>query len=299
MTTHVSAWIAELDRIDRTGVVIGNSMVGKMNLEIVKSYLVGTSLGDLAKRVRWVMAASRRKRHPELSDIYLEGDRIDRVVGRLINDSSNCIDIGCHIGSMLDLFVKLAPRGHHMAFEPIPWKARRLTRKFPSVAVRQMALGDASGEVSFSIDVGRSGYSGLLSHPSRSAWNREIKVPCERLDRLVPADHKVDLIKVDVEGAELLVFRGAQEILRRDHPPLIFESTEGGLSLYGQSTADLFNLLVGEHDYRLFTPRGFLDAAQPLSLDQYDSAHRYPFKAFNFIAIPRAHPILASTSSPN
>jgi FkbM family methyltransferase len=267
-----------------------------MKLEIVKSYLVGTRLGDLAKRMRWMMEAPRRKRNPELSDIYLEGDRIDRVVRRLINESSNCIDIGCHIGSMLDQFVKLAPCGRHMAFEPIPWKARRLTRKFPTVDVKQMALSDSSGEVSFLIDLDRSGYSGILSSKSRTARTREIKVPCERLDRLVSADYKVDLIKIDVEGAETLVFRGARELLHRDRPALIFESTEAGLSMYGLTSTDMFKHLTGEYDYLILTPRGFLEGAHPLNLEEFDSAHRYPFKAFNFIAMPRTHSALTRAS---
>ena len=124
------------------GVVIGNSLVDKMNLEIVKSYLVGTSLGDLAKRLRWVMTAPQRKRHPDCpSSIWRAiASTLD---GRLIHDRP--------IAST-SAVTRLHPRpvretgtaGHHMAFEPVPWKARRLTRKFPGVAVRQMALGDTA-----------------------------------------------------------------------------------------------------------------------------------------------------------
>ncbi len=257
-----------------------------MDLDIVKSYLVGTRLGELAEGVRWIMSAPERKRHPELSDLHQEGSRIKIAVGRLINESSNCIDVGCHVGSMLDLFVKMAPRGHHIAFEPVPWKARWLVRKYPQVQVKQMALSDMTGEVEFSIVLGHSGFSGLATAQSRSQRTREIKVACERLDRLVPADHRVDLLKVDVEGAELMVFRGAEGVLQRDRPPIIFESARDAMTLFGRKPADIFDHLAGQYDYSLFTPRGFLEGAKPLTPEEFDSAHDYPFKAFNFLAIP-------------
>jgi FkbM family methyltransferase len=240
----------------------------------------------LAERVRWIMGAPRRKRHPELSELHAESDRIKQVVRRLVNDSSNCIDVGCHIGSMLDIFVKLAPNGRHMAFEPIPWKAQWLVRKYPRVQVRQMALCDTTGEMEFSIDLAQSGYSGLVTSHARDGRTQVMKVPCEQLDRLVPADHKVDFLKVDVEGAELMVFRGAKELLLRDQPPIIFESTKSNLNMFGQRPADMFDHLVGGHGYSLFTPRGFLEGSPPLDSQQFDSAHSYPFQAFNFIAMP-------------
>jgi FkbM family methyltransferase len=264
-----------------------------INSDTLKSFLIGTPFEGAAKRIRWLIDAPRRMKHPELSDVYHEGERLDQVIRMLVRESSNCIDVGCHLGSVLSLLVKLAPRGRHMAFEPIPWKANRLANKFPGVDVRQMAVGDSSGEVTFHIDLETSGYSGLRTAVSRIGHTRDLTVPCVRLDELVSSERAIDFIKIDVEGAELLVLRGSREFIRRDRPPIVFESTSSALSLYGLSTSELFNHLVQENDYRVFTPRGFLERAEPLSLEQYDRAHQYPFQAFNFVAVPRSHSSLS------
>ncbi len=256
------------------------------NLEILKSHLIGTPFESLAKRIRWAMEAPRRLKHPELMEIYLEDDRLEQVIRRSVSESSNCIDIGCHLGSMLNLLVTLAPRGRHMAFEPIPWKAERLAKKFPTVDVRRVALSDSSGEATFHVSVGKSGFSGLRAHHNGSSRMDEIKTPCERLDQIIPANHKIDFIKVDVEGAELMVFRGARELLQRDRPTLIFESTKSALTIYGLSTRDLFDHLVQENGYKIFSPLGFLESGPSLTYEQYNQAHQFPFKAFNFVAVP-------------
>jgi FkbM family methyltransferase len=257
-----------------------------INLEILKSYLVGTPLEGPAKRIRWLIGTPERMRHPDLIDVFLEGDRVDQIIRRLVHDSSNCIDVGCHIGSVLSLITKLAPRGRHMAFEPVPWKAARLAGRFPGVDVKQMAIGDATGEVTFQFDTQRSGYSGFRTS-GLSTHMREIIVPCERLDQLVPPERKIDFLKIDVEGAELMVLRGAHKLIERDRPPIVFESASSALKLYGLNPADLYGHLVEENGYELFTPRGLLESDQPLNLEQYDRAHHYPFKAFNFVAMPR------------
>ena len=39
---------------------------------------------------------------------------------RIIEPDSNCIDIGCHKGEILNIMLRLAPKGRHAGFEPIP-----------------------------------------------------------------------------------------------------------------------------------------------------------------------------------
>jgi FkbM family methyltransferase len=255
--------------------------------ETIISFLVGTPLEGLAKRIRWLISIPNRRRHPELIDVYCEGDRVDQIIRRVVHESSNCIDVGCHVGSVLSLIVRLAPGGRHMALEPVPWKAARLARKFPGVDVKQMALGETTGEVTFQINTESSGYSGFRTSDS-STHIREVTVPCERLDQLVPPERKIDFLKIDVEGAELMVLRGARKLIERDRPTIVFESARSALNLYSLKPSDMYCHLVEENGYELFTPRGLLENDQPLSVEQYDRAHDYPFKAFNFVAIPRS-----------
>ena len=72
-------------------------------------------------------------------------------------------------------------------------------------------------------------------------------MPCPwcRLDDAVLAEglSRVDLLKVDVEGAELALLRGAKEVLRRHRPLLLLEVNEGSLSRQGSSSAEVLALL--------------------------------------------------------
>lgn len=42
------------------------------------------------------------------------------VMRLVLENNSNCVDVGCHKGEILDEVIKLAPEGLHFAFEPLP-----------------------------------------------------------------------------------------------------------------------------------------------------------------------------------
>ena len=253
------------------------------NLLYLKHSLVRTKFEGLAKSIQSWRGIFRRMRHPELQDIYREPGRIDELMRRRLAADSNCIDVGCHIGSTLSLILKLAPRGRHFAFEPVPQKAQWLTRKFPEVKVFQMALADAKGEVTFHEDVARPGFSGLARGSGSNV--RAIQVQCDRLDDVLPDNYRVNFLKVDVEGAELLVFRGATKTLTSSRPLIVFESGPGGAEKFGFTRRQLFDF-VTEQGYRVYFVQDFLSGAPSIDFNTFEAAHVYPFKAFNFVAAP-------------
>jgi FkbM family methyltransferase len=209
-----------------------------------------------------------------------------RAVQRSLSYSSNCVDIGAHLGSMLSCFLRAAPRGHHIAFEPTPHKARWLRHKFPEVDVRELALSNKTGDAAFFI------YSGFSANPhSRSGNNslrgtpdaRKVIVNCARLDDVLPAEYQVHFIKLDIEGGELDVLRGAALTLERHRPTLMFHSSQSGLAPFGITTLDIFEFLT-KRGYGIFLINDYLDNGKALTFEHFDEAHRYPFKAFRFIA---------------
>ncbi|EDN68012.1 Methyltransferase FkbM [Beggiatoa sp. PS] len=113
--------------------------------------------------------------------------------------------------------------------------------------------------------------------------DKPFKVKCERLDDVVPADRHIDFIKVDVEGGELNVFRGANHLLQRCKPYILFECTQSGLTSFGFKPNDIFNFLTQQH-YSVFLIKDWLDGKEPLNLEKFSLAMQYPFQAFNFIA---------------
>ena len=106
---------------------------------------------------------------------------------------------------------------------------------------------------------------------------------------MVGSDHRVDFLKVVVEGAELAVLRGGEELLRRDRPFLLVECVPVHLERFGDTPAELFEFLTRRHSYALFLIKHVLDGGAPLDLKGFEEALCYPFKAIKFAASPRDH----------
>jgi FkbM family methyltransferase len=82
-----------------------------------------------------------------------------------LNSDSCCIDVGAHEGIWLEQFRRLAPRGRHIAYEPLPQMYEALAEKYPEMDVRNAALSNAAGEASFVHVTDHPGYSGLGDGP--------------------------------------------------------------------------------------------------------------------------------------
>lgn len=245
----------------------------------IKSSLIGTPLEPLALAVRKIAAFPGRICHPELSNIYAEPDYLMPLLQRVLRKNSNCVDCGCHLGSVLNLFIRLAPKGRHVAFEPVPEKCALLVRKFPNVSVHQVALSDTCGTARFEEDTKRSGYSRLSESPE--ADKKSYSVKTVRLDDVIT--NPVDFIKLDLEGGELAALKGAERILRERHPTILFECvSEYGLKQQKIERIDIYDLLH-EYGYNIRTMRGYVKNEYPLTFDQFRQCGIYPFQAFNFV----------------
>src|SRR3954454_15650192 len=166
------------------------------------------------------------------------------LLERVLAEDDDCLDAGAHAGSVLREIVRLAPRGRHVAWEPLPAFAAKLRDQLPGVEVREAALFDRSGERSFTHVLDDPGWSGLGARPVPSGGPTEtFAVRCERLDDALPAGIRPAFLKIDVEGAETQVVRGAERTLL-DHRPLIaFEHGSGSAEDHGTGPGDVHDLL--------------------------------------------------------
>jgi FkbM family methyltransferase len=253
--------------------------VGELKYEAIR-----TPLEQPLLRAREMLQRFRGVRHPELRELFKEDRRIQSVLKKLIGRRSNCLDIGCHFGSMLSAFCRLAPEGHHVGIEAIPHKVRFLRRKFPEVDLLETALSDRADTVTFYVNRLASGFSGLAPHGDGEF--DEIRVSTARLDDLLTADRRFDFVKIDVEGAELMVLRGAAKLLARDEPVILFECGPSGPVAFGYQPGEIHDFLTGACGYSVFTLKDFLSGGPATDRAGFEAALVYPFQAFNWIAAP-------------
>jgi FkbM family methyltransferase len=206
------------------------------------------------------------------------------MLEELLEPDSDCLDVGAHAGSVLAEMVRIAPRGRHVAWEPLPAFAGRLQERFPGVEVREAALGDQPGERAFVHVVEDPGWSGFLARPTPSASPlEELTVRVERLDDVLPDGTSPVFVKIDVEGAEEEVLKGALETLRRHRPVLAFEHGRGSAEHYGTAPSGIHDLLHAELGYDIYG----LDGDGPYDVERFTEIFASGERV-NFAARPRA-----------
>lgn len=256
--------------------------------EHIRHAMIGTPLDPLARGVRRWHTSWKIRGTPEIHDAMFEDDLLKEVCGRCVRDGMNCVDIGAHLGAMTQELLELSPTGKHTAVEPTPYKAAWLKQKYPNVQIINAALAETSGQATFYHQRRNSGYSGLAVHVTGmndSTHIDQISVNLRTLDEVIPEDRVIHFMKIDVEGAELRVLRGARRVLERDRPTFIFECTNTGLPANGV-TADMVHQHLADLGYAIRTPRQFLEDGGPLNAAELDDAMQYPFRAFSFVASP-------------
>ncbi len=186
-----------------------------------------------------------------------------------LGPASNCLDVGANKGVFLSHFARVAPGGHHIAYEPLPHLHDELARRFPEMDIRRAALSDEDGESTFIHVKEEPAYSGLRLRSYPAAMSTEtITVHTERLDDNVPSGWLPSFVKIDVEGAESLVMAGAIDTLRAAQPVLAFEHGWGGGESHGVSDGQMYELVCGDIGLRLFD----MDGNGPLDLHQFCEA---------------------------
>jgi FkbM family methyltransferase len=155
--------------------------------------------------------------------------RVAGLIAREVRPGSVALDVGHMIGYFSLLMAKqTGPGGAVHAFDPDPRAHERLAENVASnsmgwITVNRLALGDHGGTAEFGIH-DRMGWSSTKEVKEFSEWT---SVPMQTLDEYV-AEHEIDparisVIKVDAEGGELDVLKGAQNTLAAGAPHVVVE----------------------------------------------------------------------------
>lgn len=218
----------------------------------------------------------------------LEYDRLTKLImQRTINPDSNCIDVGCHKGEILKYILKNAPNGKHYAFEPIPYLFKQLEKEFNSqnISLFSCALSDKAGESSFQLVKNAPAFSGInkRKYDIQRPDIEEIKVELKTLDQIIPSQTKIDFIKIDVEGGEFGVLKGAKEILKSSQPIVIFECGMGASDYYGTKPLELYEFITQEIGLKISTLKSFIKGKDSLTPEDFEFCFKTN-KEYYFIA---------------
>lgn len=244
---------------------------------MIRQWLLGSMAGTIALRMRDAHAMLTASR--EVAGTIANDQLATRLIARLADRGETFVDVGAHIGSVIAEVRRHAPGARIIAVEAIPEKAARLRTRFSDVRVESCAVAEREATASFFVDLDRSGYSSLARGAGRV---REIEVPVRTLDGLIGED-RADIVKIDVEGAELGVLRGADNLLSAHRPVILFES--GPEEVLGQGKAEIWEFLHAR-TYALFVPNRLAHEALPLSLEGFLDSHLYPRRTTNYFAVP-------------
>lgn len=222
---------------------------------------------------------------------FFEPETVD-FYQAVLSEGSVFLDIGAQVGQYTLLASGIVGKqGRVVGFEPDPQTFRLLTTNIQmnhlehNTVVVQAAVSNKSGNENLHLSQTQNiGANSLLPPAHGLASGQSVPVACWRLDDYLSANQitKVDLIKIDVEGAELLVLNGAADLLGKPNKPiLVVEFCEVTLNQFG-ATCDMLASELEAMGYRLMVVGVF-------PLKPYTGPHPEG-RAINVAAIPKTLP---------
>jgi FkbM family methyltransferase len=128
-------------------------------------------------------------------------------------------DIGCNAGSFVKALASFNIKSNIYCFEPHPVLSKKVKETYPYINMESFCIGNTNSEVIINIPEFSVGLSSLIDRPVFNELKQNIvrySTQCKMLDSYCNEQHIdcIDFIKIDVEGAEKMVFEGASNMLR-------------------------------------------------------------------------------------
>lgn len=234
---------------------------GKGSLEKIGLKILGT-IDVLIKSKEKTKFSLSFPRDKGWECIYFRGtceEGTSQIMKKLLRKESIVLDVGANIGWYTTLAARYISAGECHSFEPVPFIFNELDQNCEinkvgrNVFLNQVALGKGRREVEmYTFDLLPHGHASLSSAvgagESHSHKAKMISLNDYMRDNNI---NKIDLIKIDVEGAELDVLEGGGAIFELSNAPIwIFEMNKEAANKFGNSPEDLLKFLEKKGAYK-------------------------------------------------
>lgn len=155
---------------------------------------------------------------------------IEEFICKEIPDAEKCsaVDVGANIGNHSVFFSKFFNRVHSFEPNPLAFDVLKVNAKYAipknNIEPYPIGLSDIDGYHSFSINRCNMGASKIESDEIKLSSCQNIRVKVQKADNIqCLQNEKISLVKIDVEGHEVNVLKGARNIIQHNKPAIIFE----------------------------------------------------------------------------
>lgn len=170
-------------------------------------------------------------------------------------DDQVFFDVGCNGGSFVRYLENNRITKNIHCFEPHPILSKTVLNTYPFVIMNEICVSNYNGDITINIPTWSVGISSVIRRPVFDTLNQDINelvVKCKTLDSYCEENnvHQIDFIKIDVEGAEKMVFEGAHNLLSN-------HSIKCGMFEIGQTlidagtSTDEVSKLIESYGYKL------------------------------------------------
>ena len=224
----------------------GKNLIARLLTRIFGSFIV-----DTKERISLEMFLTSQMDTSYFSKDFKKNNLILEEINNL-KTGQNFLDIGANIGYYSLMASKIiGSTGRVYSFEPSNREFRRLLKNIElnnctNIIPLNIALSDLNNEIEFSVAKGHTGLNSIIIADKSVVKISQI-TKAMRLDSIINSENrKFHLVKIDVEGAELLVLKGMEEILKAHTiQRFVIEITPRFFKVFGYKKEDIYNFLLG------------------------------------------------------
>jgi FkbM family methyltransferase len=209
---------------------------------------------------------------------------INNLIEKTVKAGMVCMDIGANIGHMtLHLARKVGPSGKVFAFEPVPHIYQKLQNNIKRnsfeniVSAYELALSNQTGmaTIGYADNLIENQGMGSLVNIKNDVVTYQRQIQTKTIDEFV-REMKikgVDFLKIDIQGAEILLLDGGKEVFSSLSPDLVIEISPSDLACCGHSPHDLIDRLMN-YNYKIYEIQRNGHIGEPVTLHQFKDSSR-------------------------